>query len=103
MASTHVTVVQQLFVVSVSCGSSSAAITAGKPFDCVVSATGGTGPYQGIGTFSVTQPVKGSFTESFTVTDSNGTSPISTHPVTSYQHPCFDSFSCGSSSAAITA
>src|SRR5207249_1096117 len=73
VASTTVTVVQQPFTVSVDCGSDQ---TAGKPFSCTVSATGGTAPYGGTGSFSVTQPVKGSFIESFTVTDANGKSAV---------------------------
>src|SRR5229473_926391 len=103
VASTQVTVVQQPFVVSVTCGSSTAAITAGKPFSCTVSATGGTAPYTGTGTFTVTQPVKGSLTERFTVTDANGKSAIASTDVTVVQQPFVVSFTCGSTANAITA
>src|SRR5260370_5785475 len=98
MASTHVTVVQQLFVVSVSCGSSSAAITAGKPFDCVVSATGGTGPYQGIGTVSVTPPLNGTHTETSSAPDSYRKSAIASTHVTVVHHPFVVGVTCESSS-----
>ncbi len=67
-----VTIGSQQLVVSVDCPN--AGLTAGKPFNCTVSATGGTAPYQGTGTFSVTLPVKGTYTVSFNVTDANGTS-----------------------------
>src|SRR5207245_6612060 len=103
VASTHVTVVQQPFTVTVTCGSASAAITAGKPFDCTVSASGGTQPYGGTGTFSVTQPVKGTFTERFTVTDANGKSAVASTQVDVVQQPFVVSVSCGSAGTPITA
>src|SRR5207247_3756383 len=100
VASTTVTVVQQPFTVSVDCGSGQ---TAGKPFSCTVSATGGTGPYPGIGTFSVTQAVKGTFTESFHVSDANGKTAVASTTVNVVQQPFVVSVTCGSSTAAITA
>src|SRR5229473_1611243 len=103
VATTTVTVVQQPFVVNVTCGSPTAAITAGKPFTCTVSATGGTAPYQGTGDFTVTQPVKGTFPESFTVTDSNGKSAVASQTVNVVQQPFVVSVTCGSATAAITA
>src|SRR5206468_2535478 len=99
----QVTVVQQPFEVSVSCGSAGTPITAGKPFNCVVSATGGTGPYTGTGTFSVTQPIKGSFTESFTVMDANGQSAIASTQVAVVQQPFTVSVVCGTAGVPITA
>jgi len=99
VASTQVTVVQQPFVVSVTCGASTPTgqITAGKPFACTVSATGGTQPYHGTGDFTVTQPVKGTFTESFTVTDANGKSAVASTHVTVIQQPFVVSVTCGGS------
>ncbi len=83
--SSSVTVAPQPLVVAVTCPSSGA--TAGKPFSCNVSATGGTAPYAGVGIFSVTTPVKGTFTETFTVTDANGASAIGSASVTIIPQP----------------
>src|SRR5262249_50344820 len=69
VGTTTVMIAPQPLVVTVRCDSGA---TAGKPFNCSVSATGGTSPYSGTGTFTVSEPVKGQFTESFTVVDSNG-------------------------------
>ncbi len=98
IASTQVTVVQQPFVATVNCGSTG--ITAGKPFTCTVSATGGTAPYQGTGTFTVTQPVKGTFTESFTVRDANGKSAVASTTVTVVQQPFVATVNCGTGQTA---
>ncbi len=67
--SARVTVDPQPIVVEVTCPASS--LTAGKPFSCSVFATGGTAPYTGTGSFTITEPLKGTFTETFTVTDAN--------------------------------
>src|SRR5262249_33483017 len=71
-ASATVNVAGQPLVVTVTCPTSG--ITAGKPFTCTVAATGGTAPYTGTGGISRTEPVKGTFTERFSVTDANGAS-----------------------------
>src|SRR5262249_11398608 len=67
LGTTTVNIAPQPLVVTVTCDSGA---TVGKPFQCSVSANGGTSPYSGTGTFSLTEPVKGHFTETFTVTDS---------------------------------
>ncbi len=97
--SASVTVVPQPLIVTVSCGST-AAPTSGKPFNCTVSATGGTGPYSGTGTFTVTQPVKGTFTETFNVTDANGVTATGTASVNVSPQPLVVTVSCGTGATA---
>src|SRR5206468_1725532 len=65
-----VTVEAQPLAVTVTCPT--AGLTTGKAFDCTVSAAGGTAPYTGTGTRTVTESTKGTFTELFSVTDVNG-------------------------------
>src|SRR5881409_3247936 len=72
VGSAVVNVGSQPLVVTVTCGSPNSVATTGKPFNCTVSAVGGTSPYTGTGTFQLIEAVKGVFTESFSVTDSNG-------------------------------
>jgi len=81
----------QPVVVNVSCASG---ITAGKAFNCLVSAIGGTGPYTGTGTFSVTEQVKGTHVESFTVKDANGVSASGTATVMVNGQPLVVSVVC---------
>jgi len=90
-----VNVAPQPLVVSASCPTSG--LTTGKPFNCSVTATGGTGPYTGTGTVSKTEPVKGTFSESFTVTDSNGISASGTASVTIAGQPLVVTVSCPTS------
>src|SRR5437867_5651243 len=51
-----VTVTPQPLMAAVSCPTSG--LTAGKPFSCNVTATGGTPPYSGTGSQTVTEPAK---------------------------------------------
>src|SRR6266581_2686594 len=90
--SASVVVTAQPLVVTVTCSSA----TSGKPFNCTVSATGGSSPYTGTGTFTKTEPVKGTFSESFTVTDANSVSASGSASVTVVQQPFVVSVSCGS-------
>src|SRR5207245_4566567 len=96
-----VTVSAQPIVVAVTCPTSGA--TAGKPFDCTVSATGGTAPYSGTGSFSVTEPVKGTFTETFSVTDANGVTASGSASVSVAPQPLVVTVTCGSSTSSVTA
>ncbi len=96
---THTVVVNaQPLVVTVSCPTSG--VTAGKPFNCTVSATGGTTPYTGTGTFSVTQPVKGTFTEKFNVTDANHVTATGSATVTVAPQPMVVTVACPTSGVA---
>src|SRR5262249_1844869 len=83
----------QPLIVTVDCGSGQ---TAGKPFQCDVSATGGTTPYTGTGTFTVVEPVKGVFTESFTVRDANGALASGSDTVTIAPQPLVVTVTCPS-------
>src|SRR5262249_3007336 len=96
--SATVTVAGQPLIVTVTCPTSG--VTAGKPFNCTVSATGGTAPYTGTGTFSRTEPVKGSRTESFTVTDGNSASASGSATVTVAAQPLVATVSCPSTATA---
>src|SRR5262249_38836822 len=93
LGTTTVTIAPQPLIVTVNCGSGQ---TAGKPFNCSVSATGGTQPYSGTGSFTVTEPTKGSFTESFSVTDANGVTATGSATVTVVQQPFVVTVTCGS-------
>src|SRR5712664_2871967 len=96
--STSVTVTGQPVVVTVNCGTGQ---TAGKAFNCVVSATGGTAPYTGTGTFPVTQPVKGTFTETFSVHDSNSATLVAgSATVTVTGQPVVVTVNCGTGQTA---
>ncbi len=97
-ASATVTIAAQPIVVSATCPTSG--LTIGKPFECTVSATGGTGPYLGTGTISRTEQVKGTFTEAFTVTDSNGASASGSATVTIASQPLVAIVDCGSNQTA---
>jgi len=90
-----VNVAPQPLVVSASCPTSG--LTNGKPFNCTVTATGGTGPYTGTGTISRTEAVKGTFSESFTVTDANGITASGTATVTIAGQPLVVTVSCPTS------
>src|SRR5213594_1973231 len=94
-ASSIVTVTPQPLAVTVTCQSTASTFTAGKPFNCAVSANGGTAPYLGTGTFSLTEPVKGLKTEIFTITDSNGLSASGSATVNVSSQPLTISVSCG--------
>src|SRR6266852_2054214 len=79
--------------VTVNCGTGQ---TAGMAFNCVVSATGGTAPYTGTGTFPVTQPVKGTFTETFSVHDTNSPTLVAgSQSVTVTGQPVVVTLNCG--------
>ncbi len=92
VGSATVVVAPQPLVVSVNCPS--IGLTVGKPFNCQVSATGGTAPYTGTGTFSRTEPTKGTKTESFTVTDANGVSASGSATVSIAAQPLVVTVSC---------
>ncbi len=92
-----VTVAAQPLVVTVTCPTSG--VTAGKPFSCTVSAGGGTSPYSGIGSFQRTEPVKGTFTEQFTVTDANGVSATGSASVTVSAQALIVTVNCGGATA----
>jgi len=91
-ATAGVTVGGQPLVVTATCPTSG--VTAGKPFNCTVSATGGTGPYTGVGSISRTEPTKGSKTESFTITDANSVSATATASVSVGAQPLVVTVSC---------
>src|SRR5206468_1203621 len=58
-------------IVIVTCPASA---SIGVSFSCTVAASGDTGPYTGVGSFSVTENGKGNKIETFSVTDANGVS-----------------------------
>jgi len=91
--STTVFVQGQPLVVTVLCPNSA---TAGTVFYCTVSASGGTGPYTGTGSFSVDESGKGSRIESFTVVDANGSSASGSATVLVSPMPLLVSFSISS-------
>src|SRR3989441_541262 len=80
-----VTVTPQPLMATVSCPTSG--LTAGKPFSCNVTATGGTPPYSGTGSQTVTEPAKGTYTVSFTVRDMNQASATGSTTVTVSSQP----------------
>src|SRR5206468_5995596 len=90
-----VNVAAQPLVVTVTCPTSG--VTAGKPFNCTVSASGGTAPYTGTGTLSRTEPTKGSKTESFTVTDANSVSASGSATVSVTAQPLVVTVTCPTS------
>ena len=92
--SSTVTIAPQPLIITVDCGSGQ---TADKAFSCTVSATGGTTPYTGTGTVSRTEATKGTKTESFTVTDANGSSASGSAHVTISPQPVTVIVACPSS------
>src|SRR3970282_1799621 len=88
--SDSVTIAPQPLMVTVDCPNSG--LTAGKPFNCTVSATGGTSPYTGTGVRSATQPTKGTFTQSFSVTDANGATASGSDTVVISAQPLMTDF-----------
>ena len=83
--SASVTVAGQALTVTATCPTSG--LTAGKPFTCTVSASGGTAPYTGTGSISRTEQAKGTFTETFSVTDANSITASGTATVTVAAQP----------------
>src|SRR5207244_1530387 len=93
-----VTVTPQPLMATVSCPTSG--LTAGKPFSCNVTATGGTPPYSGTGSQTVTEPAKGTYTVSFTVRDMNQASATGSTTVTVSSQPLMLTASCPSTGTA---
>src|SRR5207249_1324759 len=93
-----VTVTPQPLMAAVSCPTSG--LTAGKPFSCNVTATGGTPPYSGTGSQTVTEPAKGTYTVSFTVRDMNQASATGSTTVTVSSQPLMLTASCPSTGTA---
>jgi PKD repeat protein len=90
--SDSVIIAPQVLVVTVACPQSG--LTAGKPFNCDVSATGGSSPYEGTGSQSAVLAVKGTYTVSFTVTDANAASATGSDTVVIDAQPLMATVVC---------
>src|SRR5262249_35027285 len=80
-------------IVTVTCPETAAI---GIAFDCDVAASGGTAPYSGTGTSTITEVVKGVKIESFIVTDSNGVSVASSATIVVNPEQLLIAISCPS-------
>ncbi len=94
-ASAVTSVSAQPLVTSVQCPTTG--LTAGKPFTCIVSAIGGTAPYAGTGSQSITESTKGTYTLTFSVKDSNFRNAVGSATVTVASQPLVVSVVCPSS------